>query len=123
MGSGYLVDSNIIIHTAANTGFSSSVIQKLGKLLDEEFEISIILKIEVLSRNNKLEAYLSLATIIPLTDDIVKSTIDIRRKHKIKLPDAIIAATSIVNKLILLTHNTKDFNNIKGLTMVDPFNL
>ncbi len=37
-------------------------------------------------------------------------TADIRKQHKIKLPDAIIAATAIIYDLILNTRNTKEFS-------------
>ena len=33
----------------------------------------------------------------------------LRKKHKIKLPDAIVWATAQVNQCILVTRNTKDF--------------
>ena len=47
--------------------------------------------------------------------------ISIRRVYKTKLPDAIIAATAIVCKSALITHNRTDFKKIKGLSLVDPF--
>lgn len=40
--------------------------------------------------------------------------------HKIKLPDAIIAATCIVNGLEIITYNAKDFENIVGLKVIEP---
>jgi predicted nucleic acid-binding protein len=45
----------------------------------------------------------------------VERTIQIRRKNRIKLPDAIIAATTLQNDLILVTSNISDFKNIKDL--------
>jgi predicted nucleic acid-binding protein len=42
---------------------------------------------------------------------------------KIKLPDAIIAATAIVNNFVLLSRNTKDFEGIEGLEIVNPYQL
>jgi predicted nucleic acid-binding protein len=39
-------------------------------------------------------------------------TIDIRKKTRIKLPDAIIAATAISESLHLVTRNVDDFSNI-----------
>jgi predicted nucleic acid-binding protein len=36
--------------------------------------------------------------------------------------DVIIAATAIVNNLTLVTHNTKDFERITGLTLADWLN-
>ena len=59
--------------------------------------------------------------VISLQDDIINKTIDLRKKYRIKLPDAVIAATAIVFNLTLVTHNTADFKNIKGLKLVDSY--
>lgn len=48
------------------------------------------------------------------------TVIGIRRSLTIELPDAIIAATALVNDLTLWTHNTDDFNNIPKLQLFDP---
>jgi hypothetical protein len=37
------------------------------------------------------------------------------------LPDTIIAATAILYDLELVSRNTKDFKNIKGLSLINPF--
>lgn len=55
-----------------------------------------------------------------LTKDVEKQTIFIRKSNKIKLPDAIIAATAMVYDLILVTHNWDDFKNIQGLKVLNP---
>ncbi len=44
-------------------------------------------------------------------------------KFFIKLPDAIIAATALVHGLTLITRNTKDFNRIEQLDVVNPIEL
>ncbi|WP_256565294.1 PIN domain-containing protein [Dyadobacter chenhuakuii] len=46
---------------------------------------------------------------------------EIRKLHNLKLPDAIIAATAMVYNLTLVTRNTKDFSNISGLTLINPY--
>ena len=56
----------------------------------------------------------------PIDNKIIEETISIRKTHKIKLPDAIIAATCMVNGLEILTLNTKDFENINKLKVIDP---
>jgi len=56
-----------------------------------------------------------------LTKEIEKQTILIRKANKIKLPDAIIAATAIVYNLILVTYNIDNFKNIQGLKVLNPF--
>jgi len=37
--------------------------------------------------------------------------------HKLAIPDALIAATAVVNSISLYTLNTKDFRFIEGLTL------
>jgi len=43
------------------------------------------------------------------------------KSKKIKLPDAIIAATAIVNNLVIITRNEKDFKNIENLEYLNPY--
>ena len=52
-----------------------------------------------------------------LTDDIKNITINIRQSKKIKLPDAIIAATAIHYKLPLISADS-GFKNISALTLI-----
>lgn len=49
---------------------------------------------------------------IGLEKNIVDKVIRIRQNHKIKLPDAIILATALVNHFTLVTANGSDFLNI-----------
>jgi len=58
--------------------------------------------------------------IAPLDGDIVERAINIRQENKIKVPDAITAATAIEHRATLWTHNIKDFAGIKGLRLHDP---
>jgi len=44
----------------------------------------------------------------------------IRRETGVRLPDALIAATAIENKLGLVTRNRADFEKIRGLRMREP---
>lgn len=48
-------------------------------------------------------------------------TIDIRRKRKIKLPNAVIAATALRSNLILVTRNEADFKDVEMLEIYNPF--
>ena len=56
-----------------------------------------------------------------LTKEIERKTIHIRKSKKIKLPDAIIAATAILHDLTLVTCNSDDFKNIPELKILNPF--
>jgi predicted nucleic acid-binding protein len=121
----YLIDSNVIID------FSANLIPKKGssllsKCFDEEPIISIINKIELLGYElvtEEVNDLVSVALVIGLTDEVVNQTIEIRSKYKIKLPDAIIAATALTHDLILISRNIVDFGKIKGLNYLNPYNL
>lgn len=67
--------------------------------------------------------FITLATVIEVNKDIIDACIDLRKEHRIKLPDAIIAATALVYRLAIITNNEKDFENIKGLKFINPHKL
>ena len=58
--------------------------------------------------------------VFNLTKQSTDKTIEIRKQFKIKLPDAIIAASALVNKAILVTANVKDFKMIDGISIINP---
>lgn len=62
-------------------------------------------------------------TVIDLSGNVVDVCIELRRKYKIRLPDAIIAATAIVYDLVLICRNISDFRDIRDLKVVNPYGL
>ena len=129
MGQGYLIDSNVIIdYTASRLPQKNS--DFLEQLFNNNFLISVAVKIEVLGFDdvpNKLlamEEFVDTAVLLPLDEDVTKQAILLRRKYKkLKLGDAIIAATAIVYNLVLISRNIKDFENIEGLELINPHNI
>lgn len=119
----FLADSNIIIY--AITGKHNAAIE----FISETFPgVSVITKMEVLGYHNldgtQFDEFLNffeIINVIPLTNPIVNKTIEIRKYRKIKLADAIIAATAIVSNLTLVTANLEDFKNIPGLSVLNIF--
>jgi predicted nucleic acid-binding protein len=55
-----------------------------------------------------------------LTQEVVEVTIDVRKQRKLKIPNAVIAATTLVYDFTLLTRNTADFKSVKGIKIVNP---
>jgi predicted nucleic acid-binding protein len=47
--------------------------------------------------------------IVELTRAIARGAVDIRRAHKIRLPDAIVWSSARVESALLITRDTKDF--------------
>ncbi|MEP6614184.1 MAG: type II toxin-antitoxin system VapC family toxin [Mucilaginibacter sp.] len=102
----YLIDNNVI-----SNYFS-------GLLSEKEIEALSWISSD-LDKERIVKDFIRDANILPLTSSVVKQTVIIRRSKKTKTPDAIIAATAIVNNLSLITSD-KGFNNIKGLKIIDP---
>ena len=125
MGQRYLIDSNVIID------YSSLRLPKNGsdfaeQIFNTDFLISVAVKIEVLGFDHipdkllAMEDFINTAILLPLDDAVTNQAILLRRMNKkLKLGDAIIAATAIEYDLTLISHNTKDFVNIKGLRLLD----
>ena len=93
----------------------------LNRIVNKTPFVSVITKIEVLGFKSNVETSKLLSSffldsiIIALNANIVDITIEIRKQHKIKTPDAIIAASAMNIGFGILTRNTKDFNMISGL--------
>lgn len=126
MGQKYLIDTNVISHLFANRLPDASA-AFLKNIINTDFIISVAVEIEVLTYHEQpdkmplIEDFVSLATILPLDKAVAKKAIELRRYNKkMKLGDAIIAATALVHGLVLVTNNTKDFTHIDDLVIIDP---
>ncbi len=125
----YLIDTNVAIEYIGEVLPKKALIL-LDEIIDRQFYISIINKIELLGfpgitnyEELKFHEFIASSNVLDLDDDITNITIDIRRQYKVKLPDAIIAATAIVNKFIIITRNKKDFDKIEGLDVLNPYDM
>jgi len=127
MGTRFLIDTNILIYYIGNVIPQASV-KKMNQIIAETFNISIISKIEFLGWHRYTEndygkavKFIRSAVVIPLKDKIIAQTISVKRKHNIKLPDAVIAATCLIDEYTLVTRNVRDFDKISGLRFYNPF--
>ncbi len=122
---GYLIDTNAIIDYLGNA-LPTAGKALIQEVLDTKPCISIITKIEVLGYQKHAEHYQLLENfvndveVIELTSVIADRTISIRKTNKIKLPDAIIAATALTFGLTIITRNIFDFKSINGIKAINP---
>lgn len=103
-------DSNILIDYLNGHLSASAELERYQFKL-----ISIISWIEVLvgvpeKHQEMVKAFLNQFEIIGIDKNISTKAIEIRKSHKLKLPDALILATANVHSAILVTRNTKDFD-------------
>lgn len=124
----YILDTNTLIYFMDGALTSRGFDFVLQTFQNKEAALSVISKIEVLgfpfpdiASAQKAEKLVMSLPIFMLMEDIVNQTIEIRKTNKIKVADAIIAATAIQNDFTLVSRNEKDFKNLPGLNFINPF--
>ncbi|MBF0352079.1 MAG: type II toxin-antitoxin system VapC family toxin [SAR324 cluster bacterium] len=118
-----LLDSNIIIY-AIQPEFS-----RLRQwIANNELAISEISLLEVLgyhklTQQDKLDLteLFDWNRVLPVSRRVIDFAITLRQQRKMSLGDALIAATAMIHDLTLVTRNTKDFEWIQNLKLLNPF--
>jgi predicted nucleic acid-binding protein len=112
-----IVDNNVLIYHADG---------KLQHPLDSDCAISILTEIEALAHpqitaamDRKLRALVAAVTVIPLDEAIKEEAIKLLCVTKLRVPDAIIAATALVCGAELLTHDSS-LLRLQGLAVSAP---
>src|SRR3989344_2510340 len=124
-----VLDTNIIIDHLRQSSVKDSIFQSLVKNTPKsDLAISIITVQELYegsstrkrTEEEQLLTTLSFLRILPYTFDVAQRAGEIARDlgRSIEIPDAAIAATTLLNEASLLTLNQKDFEGIQGLELV-----
>ncbi len=116
-GNRYLADTNTFIYLLDKHPV-------LQPLLESEWMYSFITEIELLGKQNispeeikNIHGVLAVCTKAFHVEKINGTTISLKQRYRIKLPDALIAATALHYNIPLLTFD-KDFIRIKELDLV-----
>jgi predicted nucleic acid-binding protein len=128
MGTRFLLDTNTIIYMCNGT-LPQNAIDFLREEVKNGVQVSIISEIEALSwefpsieQEHIMTIFINGSDIVNLSRPIVLKTIELRKvRKKMKLPDAVIAATALVHDFILVSRNDSDFKRIPGLRYLNPF--
>ena len=103
-------------------------VKSLNLIYDTDGQISVITRMELLAAPNAtknelniLRNFIKTSTVHYMDESIIQKGIDIRRNYRLKLPDAIIAATAVVNKFTLITRNVADFKGIPNLSLLNSW--
>lgn len=124
----YLIDTNSVIDYLTGK-LPVKGVAFMRQIVNEIPFISVITRIELLGFNSTIQAtklledFIHASTVAELSEEVILQTITIRKAHKIKTPDAIIAATCIISNRTLVSNNIKDFKNIEKLNIVNPYHL
>lgn len=100
----YLIDTNAVIDYLGSK-LPATGMDFMNGVIDAVPNISVVTKIEVLGFNTTDEHYQILysfindATVFDLTNNVVDASIEIRKKHKTKLPPM----PSLLQRLLFMT--------------------
>lgn len=113
-GNKFLLDTNILLYV---TGKRADI----AALPEGEFCISFVTELEILSypsltahEEKQLKLLLAEIPVIDLTPEIKDRAIKLRKQYRLKLPDALIAATALALQAVLIT-NDKAFEAIREI--------
>ena len=118
-----LLDSNIVIYLR-NPKWGEKIFSQIEneRLATCNVVVSEVLGFKGLEKSDAdyFERFFVTMKNFQFDDTVTKMVIELRRRHTIQLPDAIIAATALTNDLSLCTHNVEDFEKIPDLLLFDP---
>jgi predicted nucleic acid-binding protein len=122
----YLIDTNVV-SDYLSASFPADGMALMDTAVDAVPNISIITQIELLCWNTdetttqNVKNFIADSIVLYISPDVITQCVNIRKGKKIKTPDAIIAATALAHGYTLITNNEKDFANIKGLKIINPY--
>lgn len=120
-----LLDTNILIESERPEG---SALKKW--IAEEHRSASAASLVEVFrfqkltpSERKRFDALFASLQVLPVSAAVVEKAEELRKKRKMSIGDAIIAATALVYDRRLVTRNLKDFSGISGLVVLNPLEL
>lgn len=103
-------DTNILIDYLAGREEAQS---ELDRYTRRAISVVTWMELQIGSRNEEeadvIDLFLREFRVVDITRGIARRATDIRRRTRIRLPDAIIWATAETEAALLVTRNTKDF--------------
>lgn len=132
----FVVDTNIIIYTLKGVKEAVETLEQLEKN-DLEVYYSTIVEAELFSFHElteeqrvRIRGILDLGEMVDVDSLVALKAAELRAlsrkiyQRKLKLPDAIVAATAYLHSAVLVTRNVNDFRHLQehGLRLWNPFN-
>jgi predicted nucleic acid-binding protein len=115
-----ILDSNIIIYLSKNKLLLDDIFQDENK----RYAISVITYMEILGydfeniqEENIIKAIINQLDVIFIDKETADKVVQLKKRYKIKLPDAIICATAITTNATLIT-NDKRLKTIEDLNLI-----
>jgi hypothetical protein len=124
----WLLDSNVWIESVAGIAHAGNALLKAGTI--DWCGFSAITRLEVFgfprltpADEERLAILLGQFHEVPVSTRVIDEAIHIRKRRKIKTPDALSAATALAEGAELITRNVSDFTRIPDLKVIDSTTL
>ena len=122
----WLLDTNVWIDAHAGKADACRVFDQARAAQRAWVGFSAITKLEVLgysgltaADDRSLRELLTQFEEVPVLPAVIDEAIRLRRLHRMKTPDAIVAATALLQQAEIVTRNTVDFKKVAGLTVLE----
>ncbi|MBM6499123.1 type II toxin-antitoxin system VapC family toxin [Flavobacterium macrobrachii] len=116
-GIDFLADTNFLIFTSQGNPIVETFLDyNIGISFISEMELLGVFSISKIQKSN-MQKIIDQCFVIDFNLEIKKSAIQLKQKYKVKLPDAIIAATAIHYNIPFITADA-DFKIIKELDLI-----
>lgn len=119
-----LLDTNILIEVFKG---KPEITEQLFQIGADNISLSVISEMELYvgafnkAEQSKIQQSLNKLLVYPVTSDISYCAVNLiarySKSHNLMIPDALIAATALVNNCRLFTLNTRDFRYIDRLSI------
>ncbi len=121
-----LLDTNVLVYHVAGEPAATKFLEET--IARRSFCLSTLSVIEFLGWHGhtdeefaECKGLIELATILSVSKEVADKAMELRRSKRIKLADAVVASTALVNNLKLVTGNVRDFRGIRDLQIINPF--
>jgi hypothetical protein len=122
----WLLDTNVWIDSHAGRADACRVFVKARAAANAWIGFSAMTALEVLgysgltvADDQALRKMLGEFQQVTVESAVIEEAIRIRKAHRLKSPDAVIAATALLQQAELVTRNTADFKRVSGLSVLD----
>ena len=117
-GNSILLDTNTVLYFLSGDETISDFIKQKKIFISIITEMELLSYSKITSKELKIiSGFISEITVININNDIKETAIKIRRSSKLKLPDSIIAASSVFLQIPLITAD-KEIKNVEGLNII-----
>jgi len=117
-----IVDNNIVFYLLGGNRRIKSLLNKTTVHIPFIVEIELLSHPKIKTEELKLiRSFINDSIRIPYSDQLKESVIEVRKSSKIKIPDAFVAASSLITNYTLVSADT-DFRKVEDLNFIE-FNL